>query len=106
MGGGLAAEGAGGHAAILRSPHAHAEIAAIDASAARANVVSGRGFRHGDPEAAFARAARDFAAKGLGELGDCALTEAAIEAARAEASTGEMMGVLKEALGWQPPHEY
>ena len=62
--------------------------------------------RHEKAMAAFARAARDFAAKGLGELGDCALTEAAIEAARAEASTGEMMGVLKETLGWRPPHEY
>ncbi len=64
------------------------------------------GARHEKAMAALAGAARDFAAKGLDELGDCALTEAAIEAARAEASTGEMMGVLKAALGWHPPHEY
>jgi len=30
---------------------------------------------------------------------------AAIEAARANATTGEMMGVLKETLGWGAPHE-
>ena len=37
----------------------------------------------------------------LTELG----MEAAIGAARARASTGEMMGVMKEALGWDAPHE-
>jgi len=30
--------------------------------------------------------------------------ETAIETARADATTGEMMGVLKEALGWGPPY--
>ncbi len=32
------------------------------------------------------------------------LMTAAIEAADADATTGEMMGALKEALGWGPPH--
>ena len=40
------------------------------------------------------------------ELGGGELMAAAIEAARADATTGEMMGVLKEALGWAAPHEY
>jgi methylmalonyl-CoA mutase N-terminal domain/subunit len=32
--------------------------------------------------------------------------EAAIDAARAEASTGEIMAALKGALGWRPPHVF
>jgi methylmalonyl-CoA mutase N-terminal domain/subunit len=52
-----------------------------------------------------AEAASQFAAAGLEELGGDRLMIAAIEAARAEASTGEMMSVLKGALGWGAPHE-
>ncbi|RLE13045.1 MAG: hypothetical protein DRJ28_08045 [Actinobacteria bacterium] len=37
---------------------------------------------------------------------DGSLMEAAIDAAQADATTGEMMGVLKNALGWRAPHEY
>ena len=33
------------------------------------------------------------------------LLEATIDAARADATTGEIMGVFKRALGWGPPHE-
>ncbi len=51
-------------------------------------------------EAAEALAKKDFAAL------DGSLIEAAIDAAQADATTGEMMGVLKSALGWRPPHEY
>jgi methylmalonyl-CoA mutase N-terminal domain/subunit len=51
-------------------------------------------------------AARRFAHQAIPDLGDHALIEAAIEAARADATTGEMMGVLKPALGWGPPHEF
>ncbi|MFV1970721.1 MAG: methylmalonyl-CoA mutase family protein [Acidimicrobiia bacterium] len=54
----------------------------------------------GFAEAAEALATKDFAAL------DGSLIEAAIDAARADATTGEMMGVLKSALGWRPPHEY
>jgi methylmalonyl-CoA mutase N-terminal domain/subunit len=54
----------------------------------------------------FGDAAEAFAAKETAELGDGALLEAAIDAARAEASTGEMMGVLKKALGWRAPHVF
>lgn len=55
---------------------------------------------------AFREVAEDFAKKECKDLGSCELMETAIEAARAEASTGEMMGVLKDALGWRAPHEY
>lgn len=54
----------------------------------------------------FRTAAATFARSELDELGDHALMDAAIEAARADATTGEMMGVLKEALGWAAPHEF
>ena len=54
---------------------------------------------------AFADTARAFADRDVADVGDGALMAAAIEAARADASTGEMMGVMKEALGWGAPHE-
>ncbi len=50
-------------------------------------------------------AAVAFAKKDVADLGDDELMLAAIEAARANATTGEMMGALKQALGWGPPHE-
>lgn len=50
--------------------------------------------------------AKDFAQRSVGELGDARLMMAAIEAARAGATTGEMMEVLKRMLGWGPPHEF
>ena len=50
-------------------------------------------------------AAQTFARRDLSELGDDALVEASIEAARADATNGEIMGVLKRALGWAAPHE-
>ncbi len=53
----------------------------------------------------FAEAAETLATKDFAAL-DGSLIEAAIDAARADATTGEMMGVLKSALGWRPPHEY
>ena len=56
--------------------------------------------------ATFKDAAQAFAKKSHAELGDCQLIETAIDAARADATTGEMMGVLKDALGWRAPHEY
>lgn len=55
--------------------------------------------------AELARAAKQLAHREHAEL-DGSLIEAAIAAARAEATTGEMMGVLKEALGWRAPHEF
>lgn len=51
-------------------------------------------------------AAEEFSRKEIAELGDDRLMEAAIEAARAEASTGEMMAALKGALGWRAPHVF
>jgi len=62
--------------------------------------------RYDDAIGRFAEAAEAFAAKETAELGDGALLDAAIDAARAEASTGEMMGVLKKALGWRAPHVF
>ncbi len=56
--------------------------------------------------AEFRKAAEAFAKKDYADLGDGSLMETAIEAARADATTGEMMGVLKDALGWRAPHEY
>jgi methylmalonyl-CoA mutase N-terminal domain/subunit len=51
-------------------------------------------------------AAKEFADQDVAELGNDRLMNAAIEAARADATTGEMMGVLKSALGWGAPHEF
>jgi methylmalonyl-CoA mutase N-terminal domain/subunit len=53
----------------------------------------------------FEQTASRFAERDVAELGEDELMDAAIGAARADASTGEMMGVLKNALGWRPPHE-
>lgn len=50
-------------------------------------------------------AAKEFADSDLDQLGDHRLILAAIDAARADATTGEIMGVLKRHLGWGPPHE-
>jgi len=61
---------------------------------------------HAEAMRAFAEAARNFARRGVGEIGDDVLISSAIEAARADATTGEMMEVLKSALGWGAPHEY
>lgn len=52
----------------------------------------------------FSIAAKQFSTKALESLGDNQLMEAAIDAASAYATTGEMMSVLKEACGWGPPH--
>ena len=51
-------------------------------------------------------AAEHFARREVDELGDDRLMEAAIDAARADATTGEMMGALKGALGWRAPHVF
>ena len=56
--------------------------------------------------AAFTEAAGKFAESDYPDLRECRLMETAIDAARADATTGEMMGVMKEALGWRAPHEY
>lgn len=56
--------------------------------------------------AALAEAAKAFAATDVADLNPGALMEASIEAARADATTGEMMGALKDSLGWAAPHEY
>jgi methylmalonyl-CoA mutase N-terminal domain/subunit len=54
----------------------------------------------------FEKAAKEFADLEVSELGDDRLMQTAIDAARADATTGEMMGVLKRALGWRAPHEF
>lgn len=54
----------------------------------------------------FEDAAARFAKMEVGDLGNDELMLAAIDAARASATTGEMMGVLKKTLGWSSPHEH
>jgi methylmalonyl-CoA mutase, N-terminal domain len=61
--------------------------------------------RYDESMARFEAVANDFAQKDTADLGDDALVAAAIDAARADATTGEMMDVLKSALGWRAPHE-
>jgi len=56
--------------------------------------------------ARFQEAATKFAEADFADLRACKLTECAVDAARADATTGEMMGVLKDALGWRAPHEF
>ncbi|MGH3632411.1 MAG: methylmalonyl-CoA mutase family protein, partial [Sciscionella sp.] len=50
-------------------------------------------------------AAKQFCERDMTQLGGDTLMGAAIDAARADATTGEIMGVLKRHLGWGPPHE-
>ena len=47
-----------------------------------------------------------FADSEIKDLGTCDIIETAIEASRADASNGELMGVMKDVLGWSGPHEY
>ena len=61
--------------------------------------------RHAAAMAAFDAAVTDFAARDVGALGESRLMPAAIAAAQADATTGELMGVLKQRLGWRAPHE-
>ena len=56
--------------------------------------------------AAFAGSAEALAKTNLADFNGHGLIETAIEAARADATTGEMMGVMKAAFGWSAPHEY
>jgi methylmalonyl-CoA mutase N-terminal domain/subunit len=62
--------------------------------------------RYDDAIGRLREVADDFAKRDVSELGDGRLIEAAIDAARAEASTGEMMAALKGALGWRAPHVF
>jgi methylmalonyl-CoA mutase N-terminal domain/subunit len=61
--------------------------------------------RWGQAMADLETAAKLFAEKDVAELGDAQLMAACIEAARADATNGEMMGALKAGLGWAAPHE-
>jgi methylmalonyl-CoA mutase N-terminal domain/subunit len=56
--------------------------------------------------AAFGASAQAMAKSNLADFNGHGLMETAIEAARADATTGEMMGVMKTAFGWAAPHEY
>ena len=85
----------------------------VDPEVERVAVQRVQALRERRDAAAFGRAmerlddaAKRFAAADVGDLGDDSLMAAAIEAARADATTGEMMGVLKGALGWGAPHEF
>ena len=54
----------------------------------------------------FRAAAADFAGEDCVDGDGGGLMPAAIEAAQADATTGEMMAVLKEALGWDAPYNF
>ncbi|GLW99309.1 acyl-CoA mutase large subunit family protein [Microtetraspora sp. NBRC 16547] len=62
--------------------------------------------RHAAAMERFEEEVARFAKAELQDLGNDRLMEAAIDAARAEASTGEMMAVMKAHLGWGAPHEF
>lgn len=88
------------------------EIFTVDPEVERIAVERVRDLRARRDPTAFKQAidALDVAAKGFSEqevsqLGDDTLMKAAIDAARADATTGEIMGMLKRHLGWGPPHE-
>jgi methylmalonyl-CoA mutase N-terminal domain/subunit len=82
------------------------EVERIAVERIQAHRASRDAKRYEAAMADFRAAAEAFAKKDVSELGDGSLMETAIEAARADATTGEMMGVLKDALGWRAPHEY
>ncbi|MFF4763766.1 acyl-CoA mutase large subunit family protein [Streptomyces sp. NPDC001292] len=84
----------------------------VDSEVERIAVERVRRLRDERDAAAFDRAmeslelaAKEFTASRMDQLGDDKLLLAAIGAARADATTGEIMGVLKRHLGWGPPHE-
>ena len=89
------------------------EVFSVDEAAERIAVERIRELRETRDQAqyesamkAFDDAARRFSQADVSELGTHFLMDAAIEAARAEASTGEMMAILKKYLGWAAPHEF
>lgn len=91
---------------------AEPRIFTVDPEVARIAVERVRDLRESRDQAAFEHAiaaleeaAAGFARADIAELGQDTLLLAAIEAARADATTGEIMGVLKRHLGWGPPHE-
>jgi methylmalonyl-CoA mutase N-terminal domain/subunit len=62
--------------------------------------------RHEKAMAAFTKAMTAFAESEIKDLGSCDIIETAIDGSRADASNGELMGVMKDVLGWSGPHEY
>lgn len=90
-----------------------AELFKVDPEVERIAVERIREHRAGRDNERWARAmhdleiaAKEFADADVADLGSDKLMAASIEAARADATTGEMMGVLKSALGWKAPHEF
>lgn len=88
------------------------EIFTVDPEVERAAVQRIQQLRADRNSAAFERAmnslelaAKQFSDEDLDKLGNDTVMHAAIDAARADATTGEIMGVLKRHLGWGPPHE-
>lgn len=82
------------------------EVERIAVERIREHRASRDGARWENAMYEFEKVAKEFADQDVSELGNGRLMEAAIEAARAEATTGEMMGALKTALGWSAPHEF
>jgi len=64
------------------------------------------GARYDAAMAAFSQAVTDFAAASMADINPGRLMTTAIEAAQADATTGEMMAVMKNGLGWDAPYNY
>ncbi len=62
--------------------------------------------RHAAALAEFRAAVAAFADQDMAEVGQGRLMETAIEAAAADATTGEMMAVMQEILGWDAPYNF
>jgi len=82
------------------------EVERVAAERIRALRAERDEVRWGTAMRKFEDVAARFAKKDVSNLGDDELMLAAIEAARCDATTGEMMHVLKQSLGWGPPHEH
>jgi methylmalonyl-CoA mutase N-terminal domain/subunit len=64
------------------------------------------GGRHEAAMAEFRAAVEAFNSQDMAAVGDGRLMETAIEAAAADATTGEMMAVMQEILGWDAPYNF
>ena len=62
--------------------------------------------RHAAALAEFRTAVGAFADQDMATVGDGRLMETAVEAAAADATTGEMMAAMQEILGWDAPYNF
>ncbi len=62
--------------------------------------------RHETAMSAFKAAVEDLGKAKIRDIDGVRLLQAAIDAAQADATTGEMMAVMKKGLGWDAPYNY